>query len=130
MKYILDADWIIQALAGHQPTLERLQRLHPEDVAMSLVTIGEIYEGIYYGRDPHKAEAIFHQFLRLAETLPLTHTIMQRFARIRGELRRKGQIIGDFDILIAATALHYDLIVVTRNMRDYQRIPQLRLYRE
>ena len=128
MKYILDADWIIQALAGHQPTLERLQRLHPEDVAMSLVTIGEIYEGIYYGRDPHKAEAIFHQFLRLAETLPLTHTIMQRFARIRGELRRKGQIIGDFDILIAATAIQHNLTLMTRNLKDFERIPDLKIY--
>jgi len=65
----------------------------------------------------------------MAETLPLTQTIIQRFAQIRGELRRKGQIIGDFDILIAATAIQHNLTLVTRNMKDYQRIPQLRLYK-
>jgi tRNA(fMet)-specific endonuclease VapC len=53
---------------------------------------------------------------------------MQRFARVRGELRRAGMIIGDFDLLIAATALHHKLTVVTRNVRHFQRIPELALY--
>lgn len=53
---------------------------------------------------------------------------MQRFARLRGDLRRKGQLIGDPDILIAATALHHDLMLVTRNLRDFQRVPGLTLY--
>ena len=53
---------------------------------------------------------------------------MQQFARIRGDLRRKGQIIGDFDILIAAITLRHNLTLVTRNLKDYQRIPQLKLY--
>jgi predicted nucleic acid-binding protein len=43
---------------------------------------------------------------------------MQRFAHIRGELRRSGQIIGDFDILIAATAIYHNLTLVTRNIKD------------
>jgi predicted nucleic acid-binding protein len=42
---------------------------------------------------------------------------------------RPGQLIGDFDTLIAATALHYDLILTTRNVRHFQRIPELRLHR-
>lgn len=63
----------------------------------------------------------------MAEILPLTEAIMRRFAQIRGALRQKGQIIGDFDMLIAATALHHDLLVVTRNTKDYQRIPQLQV---
>jgi tRNA(fMet)-specific endonuclease VapC len=54
---------------------------------------------------------------------------MQRFARIRGELRRTGNIIGDFDILIGATALQHKLTLVTRNLRDYTRIPHLDIYK-
>ncbi len=53
---------------------------------------------------------------------------MRGFARIRGGLRRSGQLIGDPDLLIAATALHYDLTLVTRNVKDFQRTPGLRLY--
>ena len=129
MKYLVDSDVVADYLGAKPHAIDLLSALAKEEIAVSLVTVGEISEGIYYGRDPQKAEVIFRQFLRLAETLPLTQTIMQRFAQIRGELRRKGQIIGDFDILIAATALHHDLLVVTRNTKDYQRIPQLRLYK-
>ena len=53
---------------------------------------------------------------------------MESFAHIRGELRARGQIIGDADILIAATALDNDLTLVTQNTRHFSRIPNLRLY--
>ncbi len=53
---------------------------------------------------------------------------MRRFARLRGELRRQGQLIGDPDILIAATALDHSLTLVTRNLKDFQRISNLRLF--
>jgi len=52
---------------------------------------------------------------------------MRRFAHIRGALRQQGHLIGDPDILIAATALHHDLILLTRNRRHFERIPDLRL---
>ena len=97
-------------------------------LAISLVTFGEIYEGIYFSRDLKKAEAIFREFLRGIRVLPLNRRIMQRFARIRGQLRKQGQLIGDPDILIAATALHHNLTLVTRNTKHFQRIsdPKLR----
>ncbi len=53
---------------------------------------------------------------------------MKRFARIRGQLRATGQIIGDTDILIAATAIHHGLTLVTRNRRHYDRVPSLSVY--
>lgn len=58
--------------------------------------------------------------------------ILEEFARIRGELRAKGQLIGDLDLLIAATALHHDLSLLIRNTRHsgalWARIPDLKLY--
>jgi len=53
---------------------------------------------------------------------------MRQFARIRGEIRRTGKIIGDFDILIAATVIQHKLLLITRNLKDYQRISNLKLY--
>jgi predicted nucleic acid-binding protein len=53
---------------------------------------------------------------------------MKRFARIRGRLRSTGQIIGDTDILIAATVIHRGLLLVTRNRRHDVRILGLTLY--
>jgi len=53
---------------------------------------------------------------------------MERFAEIRAYLRRGGELISDFDILIGATAVFYDLTVLTYNMRHFKRIPDLKLY--
>jgi len=60
--------------------------------------------------------------------LPLNRAILERFGVLRGDLSRRGLTIGDFDLLIAATALHHDLTLVTRNRRHFSRIPSLRLY--
>ncbi len=53
---------------------------------------------------------------------------MERFAETRAFLRRRGELISDFDILLGATALHHDLTVLTFNVRHLQRIPDLKLY--
>ncbi len=53
---------------------------------------------------------------------------MEKFAEIRALLRRRGELISDFDILLGATALHHDLTVLTYNKRHFERIPDLKLY--
>lgn len=128
MRYLIDTDWVILALRGNNSAQVLLDSLAPDGLAISLITYGEVYEGIYYGRDQRASEAGFHQFLRGVTIISLNRRSMRHFARIRGELRRTGQIIGDPDILIAATALYHDLILVTQNVAHFQRIPQLRLY--
>ncbi|HLH62611.1 MAG TPA: type II toxin-antitoxin system VapC family toxin [Ktedonobacteraceae bacterium] len=126
MKYLVDTDWVIDYPAGRQPAIALLIPLTQEGLAGSLITLGEIYEGIYYGRDPQKSEAGFRHFLRGISVLSLNRSIMQRFGYIRGDLRRKGLLIGDPDILIAATAMYYDLTLLSRNRKDYERIQGLK----
>lgn len=130
MTYLVDSDYIADYLVAKPQATELLSSLAPYGIAISILSVGEIYEGIYYGYHPEKATKQFQQFLKAVSTIHLTAQIMQQFARIRGELRRSGRIIGDFDILIAATTIQHDLTLVTRNMRDYERIPQLKLYKQ
>jgi predicted nucleic acid-binding protein len=75
-----------------------------------------------------RAERIFLEFLRTVPLLPLNRSIMRRFARLRGELRQRGQLIGDPDLLIAATAIEHKCQLVTRNLRHFSRISELELY--
>jgi tRNA(fMet)-specific endonuclease VapC len=129
MRYLIDSDYVADYLVAKPHATELLTTLAHEGIGISLITVGEIYEGIYYGRDPQKAEEVFLRFMRIARPIALTSKIIQQFAQIRGALRRKGQIIGDFDILIAATAICHHLTLVTRNTKDYERISQLQLYK-
>jgi tRNA(fMet)-specific endonuclease VapC len=128
VSYLIDTDWVVEHLKGRAPAVEVLPRLAPEGLAISLITVGEVYEGVYFSHDPHGQEAGFRRFLRGVQVLPLHQAIMRRFARLRGELRRQGRRIGDSDLLIAATALHYDRILVTHNLEHFRRIPGLQLY--
>ncbi len=128
MTYLLDTDVIIGYLKGREREITLLKALKPEGLAISLITYGEIYEGIYYGRNPQDNEHGFQQFLRDVSVFPLSKPIMRQFALIRGQLRQTGTLITDNDLLIGATALHHSFIVVTHNIRHFQRIPGLVFY--
>jgi predicted nucleic acid-binding protein len=128
MKYLVDTDWTADYLNGRPNTIQALTAFARDGLGISLITYGEIYDGIYHGRNARGAERAFRQFLRMCDVLPLTRVIMRRYARIRGDLRATGQRLGDPDVLIAATALHHGLILLTRNHSHFQRIPSLQLH--
>ncbi len=83
MSYLVDTDVVVNWLKGRQEAVSLLTSLTPKGLAISLITYGEIYEGIYYGRDPQANERVFRQFLQGVDVLPLNKTIMKRFARIQ-----------------------------------------------
>lgn len=127
MSYLLDTDAVADWLNNRPEALRLLPTLQPEGMAISLITYGEVYDGIYCGRDPRAAEQAFLRFLRGVIVLPLNRAILRRFAALRGDLRRRGFGIGDLDRMIAPTALHYDLTLVTRNLRHSSRVPGLNI---
>jgi predicted nucleic acid-binding protein len=128
MPYLLDADWAIQALVGRQPATTTIDQLLPQGIGISWVTVAEIYEGAFGTTDPQAHLQHLRTFLQSFSLLALNDDIAERFARMRSDLRRQGQIISDFDIVVAATALHYELTVLTFNRRHFARVPGLRIY--
>lgn len=130
MPYLMDADWAIHALAGHPRILATLKHLAPEGIAVSWITIGEIYEGAFGSPNAEAHLSSFRVFLTPFPTLNLNDPIMERFAAIRSTLRRRGELIPDFDIIVGATALHYGLTMLTYNVRHLRRIPDLNLFEE
>src|SRR2546421_6351158 len=127
MSYLIDSDWVIDYLRGIPTAVEFLQSRARDNLAISLMTYGEVYEGIYYGPSRRVSEEGFRQFVRDVSVLVPNRAIMRRFALIRGDLRNRGELIGDPDILIAATALHHNLTLVTENRRHFERIASLSL---
>ena len=128
MNYLLDTNWLIQLLAGHKETATFHRHLHPETIAVSFITVGEIYDVAFAYANPQAHLSSFRQFLAPFKVLTLNDLIMERFAEVRSYLRRRGELISDFDILIGATALHHDLTILTYNKRHFERIPDLKLY--
>ncbi len=109
LTYLVDTDTSIDYLKGAPKLPKFAGSLATEDLGISLMTYGEVYEGIYYGRDPLAAERAFRQLLRTVSVVP--HA--QRPAAVRpdtGRLRHQGQLVGDPDILVPATALRQGLL--------------------
>ena len=101
---------------------------------VSIITFAEVYEGIYYGHDRSQHEIGFRNFLRTISVLDITRSLARHFALLRGQLRATPQgksLIhpkDNYDLFIAATALYHHLTLVTRNRKDFDRIPDLKLY--
>ncbi len=128
MSYLLDTDWIIQALTGNSIAASIIQRLGPRHLSVSWIAVAEVYEGAFTSVNPQAHLMDVRHFLGPFRILNLNDAIVERFAETRAFLRRRGEMISDFDVMIAATALHYDLTVLTYNLRHFQRIPDLKLY--
>jgi predicted nucleic acid-binding protein len=106
----------MEAVAGRPRASDMLAKLlTQDDVAISLVTVGELYEGAFGSADPQAELTTYREYLRAFTVLGLSDPIMERFARLRAEFRRRGTRIPDFDLVVAATALHHDLTVLTND---------------
>lgn len=128
MKYLVDTDWIIDGLGGNAEALSVLGRLSDEGVAVSAISVGEVLEGACSFPDPQRTIDGYREFIAGLAVLPVDDRVAARFAEIRWTLRRQGNLISDFNLLIAATALEHDLALLTRNVRHFRRIHDLRLY--
>lgn len=123
--HLLDTGWIIRHLRGSNAYTESLNSLGSKNLAISVVSVAELFEGVYRADNPEAAEKAVRTFLSDKTLLTITQDICQLFGRHRSNLRRQNQLIGDIDLFIAATCLHHELTLLTTNPRHFQRISEL-----
>ena len=128
MRYLIDTDYLIDATANNSRAVGTLARLRAHGLGVSIISYGEIFEGAFGEANQVELLHEYHEFLTAYKLLPLEAPIMEHFAHVRSHLRRAGQLIPDLDLLIAATAIHHELQLVTRNLRPFSRIPGLAIY--
>lgn len=128
ISYLIDTDWVIHYLNGAVAITQKLEELKPEGLAISIITLAEIYEGIFYSKNPEASQKGVNDFLEEVSILGIKEDICKIFGQERGRLRRQGNIIGDFDLLIAATCLHYSLTLLTNNVRHFERVVGLQMF--
>lgn len=128
MSYLIDSDWLIDVLIGVPTVVSVVERLSGQELAVSIVSYGELFEGALGDTNPQEELARCRALLDRFAMVPLSDPIMERFARTRKQLRESGQLIPDLDLLIGTTAAHHDLTLLTRNLRHFERIPDLKIY--
>lgn len=91
------------------------------------VALAELYEGVYYSTNPEGDKKALDNFLTGVSILGLDDEICKVFGKERGKLRKLKIAIGDFDLLIAATCLCYNLILLTNNIRHFKMVEGLNI---
>lgn len=128
LTHLLDTDICIEALRRRsQALLHRLQEHSPADVAVSAITEAELEFGALKSGAPTRNRAAAGALLRVFTILSFSRDYIPAYARLRLELERAGTRIGALDQLIAAQAVTFGLVVVTNNLREFRRVPGLRV---
>jgi len=125
VKYLLDTNTCVYAIKRRPSVLEGLQRLSPEHVGVSIVTLAELWFGAAKSSRPEATRKSVDAFLRPLEVVPFDRAAAEAYAGVRLELERRGRPIGERDLLIASTALSRRLTVVTHNVSEFERVSGL-----
>ena len=121
-SFLVDTN-VLSELVRKRPDLGVLQWAQEvRRVAVSAATLEEVYFGLSWKPNP-RIRLWFEGFLEThCEVLPVTGEIAKRSGEIRGQFQARGQTRSITDMMIASTAQEYDLILVTRNVRDFAEI--------
>ena len=124
---ILDSNTISYYFRGDPQVVPRLQALCPADLGVPAIVEYELRYGLM--RLPQEVAAprlaALAQLLRPMQLLPFDSECAVHAACIRATLEAAGTPIGPHDTLIAATALRHQATIVTRNVREFSRVPGL-----
>jgi tRNA(fMet)-specific endonuclease VapC len=128
MKYLLDTNTCIVYLNGRSPSVfQRLDTLPEQDICVCSVVKFELRYGALRSNAIEKTLEQQEKFLSRFVSLPFDDKAQLHAARIRADLSRAGTPIGPYDLLIAAIALANDLILVTHNTAEFERVGDLKI---
>lgn len=129
--YLLDTNTVSYFLRNHSPALSsRLLGMAPDSLAISVITAGELRFGVKRLGAGQRATALSQRLEHILEsfaTLPLPADAGEHYATTRAHLEAKGTPIGGNDLWIAAHALAGDMTVITNNLREFERVPGLKV---
>lgn len=123
MQYMLDTDTASYVIKGRSPGIEaKLADTLPSMVCISVMTQAELLYGLKRLPADHRLHLIVRQFLKIVRVLSWDTEAAVWYSGIRHQLVTTGQPIGELDMMIAAHSLSAGAVLVTNNVRHYERI--------
>lgn len=128
MTYMLDTNICIYAMKNKpERVLNRLKEELDSGICISSITLAELEYGMKHSSDPARNEQALLRFLVPLSILPFGASAASEYGEIRAYLQRQGTPIGPLDMLIAGHAKAENLILVTNNVREFERVPDLEI---
>jgi tRNA(fMet)-specific endonuclease VapC len=127
-RYLLDTDICSYIMKrSHPALLERIRKVPIVEQALSVVTVAELLYGVKLSARQKQAREAFNAFVRHLEVMEWPVEAAEHYADIRADLKRRGEMIGANDLLIAAHARSFKAILVTNNVREFGRVKGLKV---
>jgi len=127
MKYVLDTNTLIYFFKGLGDVSKHMLAQSPSELAIPTVVLFELEVGIAKSTSPRKRKSQLQEITALVNVLPFGTAESKSTAQIRVKLEKQGLPIGPYDVLIAATALANNMILVTHNQKEFGRIESLKI---
>lgn len=127
MKYLIDTNICIYIM-NKRPVgvIEKFKQFEISEIGISTITVSELQYGAAKSRYRKKNEVRLEEFLAPLEILSYDQTAARVYGDIRFQLEKHGKPIGPLDLLIAAHALSQNLVLVTNNIKEFNRIKKLK----
>ena len=128
MKYLLDTNTCIYIM-NRRPMAARdaFTRVKPDEVGISTVTLSELWYGVENSSRREQNEILLHMFTASLIIAQYDDKAAEQYGVIRTHLKKTGSMIGEMDLLIAAHAASLGATLITNNLREFRRVPGLRL---
>ncbi len=126
MKYLLDTNICIHFFRGKFDLIEKFQEVNIDNCAISEITLAELVFGAENSPNPRENLKLIDYFSEQVKILPIFNSI-HIYAKEKVRLRKKGIMISDFDLLIGSTAIANELIMITENIKEFQRIKNIKI---
>lgn len=127
MKYMLDTNMCIYAQKNNPNVIAKIKQNFQQGLAISSITLAELEYGVQASANIEKNTVSLMKFLSIVDVIPFDSGAAVEYGKICADLRKKGTPIGTMDMLISAHAKSENLIVVTHNTREFERIEGLQL---
>jgi tRNA(fMet)-specific endonuclease VapC len=125
---LLDTNICIYIARSHPATVgRRFSRAAPGSLGISIITWGELCFGAAKSNDAERAYSLLEQFARVVEVVALPAAAGPHYGELRAVLQKAGTPIGNNDLWIAAHALSLGVPLVSNNLREFERVPGLKL---
>ena len=125
LKYLLDTNIVIYVLKRRPKAVLEIFNRNAIRMAISSITLSELIYGAEKSPNMDKNLEAIEEFVSHLDVLPYDAKASQHYGQIKAALEKRGEIIGENDIHIAAHAISQGLILVTNNLREFKRVPNL-----
>ena len=125
MTYCLDTDHAIEYLRDN-PKVTAQVIAHQHEILLTPITLMELFYGAYRSNQSEKRVLQVQEFLAFLSVLPFSLKVYQEFGKIKASLATQGNIVDNFDLLIACFCKVHDCILVTNNTKHFSRFPEVK----